>query len=195
MFFEVRGCLCITFVLMLVNNFNFKLTTLANRYSDLTLIKVKEKIWCFYMLKSITLSFLWSIITSSPHPFVLPVSSLLPCWVWGVAGGVWEALSPGARGQGQRGHQWWLHFAEDLGAKAKAVGELPEAQGLQVTRQSCHHAQQQLRKMLCLDLYVGLLDMLKIHKSSENLSCNYRVPGGRSTWSQINIIIELRLLS
>lgn len=44
MFFEVRGCLCITFVLMLVNNFNFKLTTLANRYSDLTLIKVKEKI-------------------------------------------------------------------------------------------------------------------------------------------------------
>lgn len=27
-----------------------------------------------------------------------------------------------------------------------------------MTGQSCHHAQQQLRKMLCLDFYVGLLD-------------------------------------
>lgn len=149
----------------------------------------------FLMLKRITLSFLWSIITSSPHLFVLLFSSLLPCWVWGVASGVRQALSPGARRQGQRGNQRWLYFAEDLGAKAKAVGELPEAQGLQVTRQSCHHAQQQLRKMLCLDLYVGLLDMLEIHKSSENLRCNYRVPGGSWTWSWINIIIELRLLS
>lgn len=41
------------------------------------------------------------------------------------------------------------------------MGELPEAQGLQVTGQGRHHTQQQLRKMLCLDLYVGLLDMLE----------------------------------
>lgn len=41
------------------------------------------------------------------------------------------------------------------------MGELPEAQGLQVTGQSRHHAQQQLRKMLRLYLYVGLLVMLE----------------------------------
>lgn len=50
------------------------------------------------------------------------------------------------------------------------MGELPEAQSLQVTGQSCHHAQQELRKMLCLDLYVGLLDMMEQkQKSSEDL--------------------------
>lgn len=42
--FRSQRLLVYNFVLMLVNNFNFKLTTLANRYSDLTLIKVKEKI-------------------------------------------------------------------------------------------------------------------------------------------------------
>lgn len=41
------------------------------------------------------------------------------------------------------------------------MGELSKAQGLQVAGQSCHHAQQQLRKMLSLDLYVGLLDVKK----------------------------------
>lgn len=40
------------------------------------------------------------------------------------------------------------------------MGELCEAQDLQVTGQSCHHVQQQLRKMLCLDFYVGFLDGL-----------------------------------
>lgn len=93
------------------------------------------------------------LFNSVPHPFVLFVSALIPC------GGVGAALSLGARRQGQRGHQRRLHFAEDLGAETKAVGELPEAQGLQVTGQSRHHAQQQLRKMLGLDLYVGLLEM------------------------------------
>ncbi len=75
------------------------------------------------------------------HPFVLFVSALIPRWVWGVASGVGEALSTGAWRQGQRGHQWGLHFAKDLGAQTKAVGELPEAEGLQVTGESRHHAQ------------------------------------------------------
>lgn len=66
------------------------------------------------------------------------------------------------------GHQWWLHFAKDLRAQSKAVSELSEAQGLQVTGQSCHHPQQQLREMLCLDLYVRLLEMLEEHKRSED---------------------------
>lgn len=69
------------------------------------------------------------------------------------------ALGLGARRQGQWGHQRGLNFAEDLGAETKAVGELPEAQRLQVSGQSCHHAQQQLREVLRLDLYVGLLEM------------------------------------
>lgn len=37
------------------------------------------------------------------------------------------------------------------------MGELSETQSLQVAGQSCHHAQQQLREMLSLDLNVGLL--------------------------------------
>lgn len=40
------------------------------------------------------------------------------------------------------------------------MGELCKAQDLQMTGQSCHHAQQQLGKMLCLDFYVGFLDGL-----------------------------------
>lgn len=98
------------------------------------------------------------LLHSFAYPPVLLLSALLPCRVWGVTRGVGEALSLGTGGQGQRGHQRWLHFAEDLGAESKAVCELPETQGLQVTGQSCHHAQQQLRKVLSLDLYVGLLD-------------------------------------
>ena len=39
--------------------------------------------------------------------------------------------------------------------------ELPETQGLQVTRQSRHHAQQQLRKMLRLDFDVRLLEKVR----------------------------------
>lgn len=130
-------------------------------------------------------------VQSFPHPFVLLVSALIPCWVWGVAGGVGEALSLGARGQSQRGHQRWLHFAEDLGAETKAVGELPEAQGLQVTGQSRHHAQQQLRKMLCLDLYVGLLEMLEktdVKWGLEGASTGYLEGGGPD-------VMELRLLT
>lgn len=59
------------------------------------------------------------------------------------------------------------------------MGELPEAQGLQVAGKSCHHAQQQLRKMLCLDLYVGLLDKLE---NSEDLRFLTRyLEGSKST--------------
>lgn len=106
---------------------------------------------------------------SSPHPMPLLVSALIPSWGWGVPRGVGESLSTGAWRQGQRGHQRRLHFAEDLGAETKAVCELPEAQGLQVTRQSCHHPEQQLREVLCLDLDVRLLWMLERHKSYEDL--------------------------
>lgn len=40
------------------------------------------------------------------------------------------------------------------------MGELCQVQDLQMTGQSRHHAQQQLRKMLCLDFDVGFLDGL-----------------------------------
>jgi len=89
----------------------------------------------------------------------------------------------GPRWQRQRGHQRGLHFAEDLGAEAKAVGELPEAQGLQVSGQSRHHAQQQLGKMLRLDLDVGLLGMLGTNgrqvKTREDVRGNYWASGKR----------------
>lgn len=59
--------------------------------------------------------------------------------------------------EGEGGDEWRLHLAEDLGAEAQAVGELPQAQGLQVGRQRRHHPQQQLGKVLRLDLNVCLL--------------------------------------
>lgn len=49
------------------------------------------------------------------------------------------------------------------------MSEFSKAQGLQVTRESRHHAQQQLRKMLCLDLYIRLLGK-RIQQLSEEKS-------------------------
>jgi len=66
---------------------------------------------------------------------------------------------PGARGggRGQRRDERRLHLAEDLGAEAEAVGELLQAQRLQVGGERGHHAQQQLGQVLRLDLDVRLL--------------------------------------
>lgn len=103
----------------------------------------------------------WNILRHCNHLFVLRVSVFVPCWVWWLADRAGEALSLRARWQGQRGDQWRLHLAENLGAQTEAVGELAEAQGLQVTGQGCYHPQQQLREMLCLDFYVRLLKRCK----------------------------------
>lgn len=101
-----------------------------------------------------------------PHLFVLCIFAFVSCWVGCVSSRVGEGLCLGPQRQGQRGHQRWLHLAEDLGAEAEAVGEFCMAWCLKVTGQSRHHSQQQLREMLRLDFYVRLLKRLKEEKVS-----------------------------
>lgn len=91
-------------------------------------------------------------MNSLTHRLVVRVSGLIAHCVGEAGAGVNLSL-----GLSQRRHQRRLHFAEDLGAETEAVRELREPQRLQVTGQSRHHTQQQLREMLRLDLDVRLL--------------------------------------
>lgn len=64
------------------------------------------------------------------------------------------------------------------------MSQLPETQGLQVTGQGRHHAQQQLRKMLRLDLDVRLLEEFeKLNSEGRNLGFSHRLlTDNKSGW-------------
>lgn len=55
------------------------------------------------------------------------------------------------------------------------MGEFAKAEGLEMTGQGCYHAQQQLRKVLCLDFYVRLLEVFRKTEMSEIEGICYKV--------------------
>lgn len=61
------------------------------------------------------------------------ITFFILCGVRRISTAAGQALPLGACGQGQRGHQWRLHFAQDLGAEAQTVSEFSKPQRLQVT--------------------------------------------------------------